>query len=208
MTRDKRPFGTIRKLPSGRHQALFTDTAGKRVSAPHTFDTRIDAERWLHQRRIEVEAAHWYPGVIRPPKLAFGTYAATWLAGRQVGGRPIKPRTRAHYTAILEHHLLPAFGHKPLAVITPKDVRDWYEVTLTDRPTMRSHAYGLLKTVLASAVNDDLIAANPAHIVGAGRAKAVVQIRPASVSELAACTAAMPDRLALMVTLGSWCALR
>jgi integrase len=208
VTRDKRPFGTIRKLPSGRHQALFTTTAGKRVTAPHTFDTRIDAERWLHQRRIEVEAGRWYPDVIRPPKLAFATYAARWLAGRQVGGRPIKPRTRAHYTAILEHHLLPAFGSKPLAVITPNDVRDWYAVTLTDTPTMRSHAYSLLKTILASAVNDDLIAANPAHIVGAGRAKAVVKIRPASLSELAALTAAMPDRLALMVTLGSWCALR
>lgn len=208
MTRDKRPFGTVRKLPSGRYQALFTDTAGKRVSAPHTFDTRIDAERWLHQRRIEVEAGHWYPGVIRPPKLAFGTYAATWLAGRQVGGRPIKPRTRAHYASILEHHLLPAFGSKPIAAIVPADVRDWYAATLADRPTMRSHAYGLLRTILGSAVADELIAANPAHIVGAGRAKRVINIRPASVSELATLTAAMPDRLALMVTLGSWCALR
>lgn len=44
MARDKRLFGTIRKLPSGRYQALFTNAAGKRVSAPHTFDARIDAE--------------------------------------------------------------------------------------------------------------------------------------------------------------------
>ena len=87
-------------------------------------------------------------------------------------------------------------------------MRDWYERTLTDRPTLRSHCYSLLRTIFASAVNDELIDANPARIVGAGRAKRVHQIRPASVSELGELTAAMPERLQLMVTLASWCALR
>jgi len=73
---------------------------------------------------------------------------------------------------------------------------------------MRSHAYSLLRTVLASAVVDELIDANPARIVGAGRAKRVHRIRPASVEELGVLTEAMPDRLQLMVTLASWCALR
>jgi integrase len=79
---------------------------------------------------------------------------------------------------------------------------------LVDRPTLRSHAYSLLRTILASAVNDELIDANPARIVGAGRAKRVHRIRPASVSELGELTEAMPERLRLMVTLASWCALR
>ena len=48
MARDKRLFGTIRRLPSGRYQALNTNTAGKRVTAPHTFAARIDADGWLH----------------------------------------------------------------------------------------------------------------------------------------------------------------
>jgi integrase len=61
---------------------------------------------------------------------------------------------------------------------------------------------------LGSAVNDELIDANPARIVGAGRANRVHKIRPASVEELAVLTAAMPERLQLMVMLASWCALR
>ena len=61
---------------------------------------------------------------------------------------------------------------------------------------------------MASAVNDELIDGNPARIVGAGRSKRVHKIRPASVEELAVLTEAMPDRLRLMVTLASWCALR
>jgi integrase len=87
-------------------------------------------------------------------------------------------------------------------------VRAWHEATLVDRPTLRSHAYSLLRTILASAVNDELLDANPARIVGAGRTKRVHRIRPASVAELGELTAAMPERLALMVTLASWCALR
>ena len=125
------------------------------------------------------------------------------------GGRPaIKTRTREHYQAILDDHLLETFGNRQLAAIKPKDVREWYSETLTDRPTMRSHAYSLLRTIMGSAVNDELIDANPCRIVGAGRARRVHRIRPASVDELATLTEAMPERLRLMVALASWCALR
>ena len=144
----------------------------------------------------------------RRETITVGAYAARWLANRQVAGRPIKARTREHYDAILDAHLLPAFGARQLAAIRPKDVREWYERTLTDRPTMRSHAYSLLRTILASAINDELIDANPARIVGAGRARRVHRIQPASIEELGVLTAAMPEQLRLMVTLASWCALR
>jgi integrase len=209
MPRDKRGFGTIRKMPSGRYQACYSNTAGRRVFAPHTFTARIDAEGWLHERRREVEMGRYNPGaVVRRHKVTFGDYATTWLAGRHVAGRPIKARTRAHYAAILEDHLLPTFGDKAVAAITPQDVRDWHGATLVDKPTMRAHAYSLLRTIMASALNDELIDANPCRIVGAGRTNRVHKPKPASVEELAVLTAAMPERLQLMVTLASWCALR
>ena len=209
MTRDKRPFGTIRKLPSGRYQAMYTTPARRRVPAPHTFRARIDAEGWLHQRRVEVDAGRWNPtATAKPAKITFGDYAATWLAGRHVAGRPIKARTREHYRAILDTHLLPAFGSKPLASITPVDVREWHAGALVDRPTLRSHAYSLLRTIFASAVNDELIGANPARIVGAGRTKRVTRSGPRASTSWRVLTAAMPERLGLMVTLASWCALR
>jgi integrase len=207
--RDKRPFGNIRKLPSGRYQVRFTDPDGRYVTAPATFAARIDAETWLGDRRREINNQLYNPNAVtKPARVTFGDYAATWLANRHVAGRPIKARTRAHYTDILEAHLLPVFGSKPLAAITPKDVRDWHATTLTDRPTMRSHAYSLLRTIFMSAVNDELVDANPCRIVGAGRTNRVVKIKPASVEDLAVLTAAMPDRLQLMVLLASWCALR
>jgi integrase len=80
--------------------------------------------------------------------------------------------------------------------------------TLVDRPTLRSHAYSLIRSIMASAVNDELIDANPCRITGASRANRRVKIRPATVEELGVLTAEMPERLRAMVALASWCALR
>ena len=205
----KRSFATIEQLPSKRWRVKYTGPDGVRRSAPHTFDTRLSAEAWVVATRRKIDKDQWDATDDDPREaITFGVYAARWLENRQGAGRPIKPRTREHYSAILDDHLLDAFGHRQLAAIKPKDVREWYAETLVDHPTMRSHAYSLLRTILASAVADEMIDANPARIVGAGRAKRVHKIRPASVAELATLTAAMPERLRLMVTLASWCALR
>lgn len=93
MARDKRPFGTIRKLPSGRYQAMYTNPAQRRVTAPHTFATRIDAEGWLHQRRVEIEAGRWNPAAnVKKPKTTFGAYATSCSIDSTA-----RPRTdRAH----------------------------------------------------------------------------------------------------------------
>lgn len=205
----RRSFGRLRTFRSGRWKASYTGPDGALYEAPHTFADKVDAEAWLTDRRREIDAELWNAdAAAKPERLTFGAYAAGWLAGRQVAGRPIKDRTREHYQQILDDHLLDTFGSRQLAAIKPKDVRDWYATTLVDKPTMRSHAYSLLRTIMASAVNDEIIDANPCRIVGAGRAKRVHKIRPASVEELATLTEAMPERLRLMVTLASWCALR
>jgi integrase len=78
----------------------------------------------------------------------------------------------------------------------------------TKTPTLRAHAYGLLRTVMASALSDGKITANPCVIRGAGSSRRVHKIRPASLDEIAAITAAMPEQYQAMVLLASWCALR
>ena len=174
--RDKRAFGNIRELPSGRYQVRFTAPDGSYIKAPKTFAARIDAEAWLTDQRRAIDNDLWNTAAVaKPERITFGAYASGWLAGRQVAGRPIKARTREHYGAILDDHLLPTFGARQLATIKPKDVRDWYAKTLVDKPTMRSHAYSLLRTIMASAVNDEVIDANPCRIVGAGRVQACPQ---------------------------------
>jgi integrase len=66
----------------------------------------------------------------------------------------------------------------------------------------------LLRTILGSAVTEDLIPSNPCHLRGAGNSRRVHQIKPASLAELERIIAELPDRYGLMVLLASWCALR
>lgn len=205
----KRSFASIEQLPSKRWRVRYTGPDGVFHKAPHTFAAKIDAEAYAISVRRKIDKDQWdATDDDRREPLTFGAYAATWLANRHVAGRPIKARTREHYQAILDDHLLPTFGARQVSAIKPKDVRAWYEKALVDRPTMRSHAYSLLRTIMASAVNEEIIDNNPCRIVGAGRAKRVHKIQPASVEELAVLTAEMPAKLQLMVTLASWCALR
>ena len=207
--RVKREFATIRQLPSKRWQVRYTGPDGIRHTAPNTFAYKAEADAYVEKKRKAIAQETWdSDDDARPERTTFAAYSAGWLAGRQVAGRPIKQRTREHYQAILDDHLLDTFGSRQLAAIKPKDVREWYAQTLTDRPTMRSHAYSLLRTIMGSAVTDELIDANPCRITGAGRARRVHKIRPASINELAAVTEAMPERFRLMVLLASWCAMR
>jgi integrase len=204
MARAKRGFAQITQQKSGRYTVRYCTPTGARVSAGKTFTARADAEAWAADMRRAIAR-----GKTRAPeKPTFGAYAETWLAGRHVAGRPIKARTRAHYQALLDDHILPTFGNRALHKITPADVRAWHAATLVDRPTLRAHSYSLLRTVMASAVNDELVDANPCRIVGAGRTNRVHEVKPASVSEIATLANAMPERLQLMVLLASWCALR
>ena len=57
-------------------------------------------------------------------------------------------------------------------------VRAWYATLSPDTPTLRAHAYGLLRAILHTAVYDGEISANPAHIRGAGTTTRAVTITP------------------------------
>ncbi|HET7760764.1 MAG TPA: site-specific integrase [Phycicoccus sp.] len=207
--RGRRGFGQIRKLPSGRWQASYMAPDLRRLNAPVTFFTKTDAEGWLGLEHRKIADGAWErpkpPEPPAPPPVleTFGDYATTWVATRD-----IKPKTREGYEHILSKYLLPAFGARPLAEITPPAVRAWWSSMDPRTPTVRSRAYGVLKAVMNTAVADDLVDANPCRIRGASNAPRARDVRPATVEELAVIVEAMPDRYRALVLLGAWCALR
>jgi hypothetical protein len=87
----------------------------------------------------------WQPTDSAKP-MTFEDYASAWLADRT-----LKPRTRAHYASLLDKLILPTFGPFALKAITPDVVRRWHAELGTRTPTLRAHAYGLLRSILASA---------------------------------------------------------
>ena len=186
----------------------YTGPDGVRRYAPHTFARREDAETWVGQTRREIERGQ-VVGRTRPEQVTFGAYAVRWLANRHVSGRPIKDRTREHYSASSPRTWCPSSGTADCPRSSPRTCATGTSATLVERPTMRSHCLlAAADDLRVSAITEELIDANPCRIVGAGRSKRVHKIRPASVAELGELTAAMPERLRLMVTLASWCALR
>jgi integrase len=135
--------------------------------------------------------------------VTLAAYTKPWLADRT-----LKPRTRDHYQHLLDRLILPILGDRPLKAITPVVVRTWHADLGSKTPTLRAHAYALLRTILGSAVHDGLIAANPCHIRGGGNSKRVHKIKPLTLPELERLVSHMPDHLKLLVLLAAWCGLR
>jgi integrase len=199
-------FGTAHKLPSGRYRAMYRGPDGRRYSAPKTFLAEKDARGWLSLRQAEIIRKAWTPpeaDEVPQPRLTFKAYADKWIKQRD-----LKDRTREHYEKLLEDHIMPKFGPLPIASITADDVRAWHAKMGNKTPTLRAHAYGLLRTIMGTAASDGKITTNPCVIRGAGSARRVHKIRPASLDEIAVIAQEMPEQYRAMVLLAAWCALR
>jgi integrase len=201
MSKARAGFGNVRRLPSGRFQARYNQPGTtKSISAPFTFDTKGDALAWLSTVRTDLVRGQWLPP---DADTTLRQYAAVWLSHRA-----LKDRTREHYQQLLDRLILPALGQYPLRKITPAVVREWHARTAVRTPTLRAHAYRLLRTVCAGAVSDDLIVANPCRIRGAGEAERASKTEPATLAEMDTIVNALPDRLRLMALLACWCSMR
>lgn len=194
-------FGQVRKLPSGRWQARYRlPGTDKWANGPGTFDTKQDARGWLTGVRADMLRGQWQPADRRT---TLATYAGQWLEHRQ-----LRPRTEALYSSQLDRLILPALGALPLVDLTPARVRAWFASLDRDKPTQRAHCYSLLKAICATAVADELLAANPCRVRGGGQVKRASKTEPATVDELTKIADSMPERYRLMVLLAAWCALR
>lgn len=205
-----RGFGYIRKLPSGRFQASYVGPDLARHTGATTFDAKQDAEAWLAGEHKLIATDTWTSPAMRRNAalhpviaLTFGLFAEEWLAHRT-----LKPRTRSHYSAILERHILPVLGPIELEALTPAIVRAWYAATAAGSPTLRAHTYALVRTILNGAVAERLIPVNPCTTRGAGNAKRASKTEPATLEELATIVQSIPQRYKPMVLLAAWCALR
>lgn len=211
-----RAFGYVRKLPSGKYQASYIGPDSGRHTAPTTYTTKARAEGWLAKELAKIERREWIsPKAVAEAEeaqalvdeadaLPLGEYATDWLSRR----RELKPRTRSDYERLLARHIMPTIGQKPIKALTPADVNSWYLALNSQTPTERAHAFQLLRTILNSAVREDLIDKSPCRIQGAGTVKRAKVIEPATLEQLSTIVAAMPERLRAAVLLASWCALR
>ena len=218
-TQKRRTWGTIKRLPSGYH-ASYIGPDSQRHNAMTTFIARSDAEAWLAREkrfldldewtspRAREDAARQAELRARAAAVLFGDYADNWVETRHSRrGQPLKARSKADYRRLLKSKIKPSFGCTELNAITRDAVAAWY-AKLSKTPTEQASAYALLRTILTTAVEDEIITANPCRIRGAGKAPVKLRVEMVTLEELALIHARMPERYRLTVSLGIWCTLR
>lgn len=197
----KRRFGRVRKLPSGRFQARYPGPDGLDRPAPHTFATKRDAEQWLVLKEAEIARGEWIDP--NAGKVPFDVYAKQWI-----DDRVLKPRSEGLYRSLLRNHLSPTFGNYDLADIREADVRRWRKERLgvVGQSTV-AKAYQLLKSILNTAVDDELIRRNPCRIKGAGTPD-TPEREMIPLTKVVEILTVIPERYRALVLLGTFASLR
>ncbi|MEU5595686.1 tyrosine-type recombinase/integrase [Streptomyces sp. NPDC020298] len=198
----RRRFGAMRQYRSGRWTASYLGPDGERIRAEETFETKKDAEIWLSQVEADLSRGDW-----RAPDAGavnFRVYAEKWVEERELA-----VRTEDLYKHLLRLYILPAFGALDLDEITAPRVREWRaeRLRVTEAKTTVAKAYRLLKGILETVVDDDLINRNPCRIKGAGKESAAER-RIATVAQVDALADAIGIRWRLMVYLGAYGPMR
>jgi integrase len=198
----RRYSGSIRKLTSGRHQARVRDRATGSMISLGTFATKADADLAVQRAETGIASGRW----VNPSggKALLADYAGAWL-NQQAG---LAPRTREIYASLLRVHILPTLGKVPLNRLDPATIRIWHRNRLeSTSPSMAPKAYRLLRTILSTAVDDELIARNPCRIKAAGIDRPDER-RVISIPELYAIADAAPDRYRVLILLAGIAGLR
>ncbi|MFJ6696479.1 tyrosine-type recombinase/integrase [Streptomyces sp. NPDC091272] len=196
-----RRFGAVRQYRSGRWAASYLDPTGERRFAPKTFDTKTDAEVWLSQIEADLTRGDW-----RDPDAGavnFDEYARQWVEDREIGAT-----TEELYLRLLRLHILPGLGSYDLDQLTPPRIREWRtERRKATGATTVAKSYRLIKAILETAADDELIRRNPCRIKGAGKETAEER-EIATVEQVDALAEAVGIRWRLMVYLGAYGPMR
>jgi integrase len=197
----KRRFGRVRQLPSGRWQARYPGPDGVDRPAPYTFATKKEADRWLVLQEAEIRRGDWMDP--DAGKVPFEVYAKSWI-----DDRVLKPRTEGLYRSLLKNHLAPMFGNLNVCDIKEADVRRWRKERLgvVGQSTV-AKAYQLLKSIMNTAVEDELIRKNPCRIKGAGTPE-TPERKMIPVSKVIEIMDVVPARYRALVLLGTFASLR
>src|SRR5688572_21228318 len=157
----RRQLGGVDRLPSGRWRIRLVDpTTGRRTSIG-TYRTKAEAELGFARALSDQSRGAW----IAPEngRVTLADYASNWLETRLTSkGEPLRPKTQEVYESCLRLHILPTLGPIPLARLATAGIRSWHSALLASGrgAPVAAKCYRLLRTILNTAVEDGLLAAN------------------------------------------------
>jgi integrase len=185
-------MGYVEDLKNSKHgqgrnrwRARWRDPAGRQRT--RSFARKVDAERFL----LGVEDAKLRGAYVDPAagKVNFGEWAERWY--KTTAG--LKPSTRHTYRQLLDYQILPTFEKATLAGVDMLLVREWLAALVEAdlSPSRIRNAHQVLSQVLATAVEANRLARNPAKGV---RLPRIVR------REMHFLTAAQVEQLAAVIT--------
>jgi integrase len=201
--RERRAFGSVRRLSSGRWQVRYRDLSGVLHTGPHTFTSKADAARYLAMVEADLHRGAW-----ADPKLGRITLTE-WAERWQATTTNLRPTTRDLYAYLLSRFLLPTFGKAALSSIDVLAVRAWLADLQAEQlsPTTVAKAYRLLSRILGAAVEAGYLPRNPCMVKGAGQERAP-EMRFATVAQVAALADAIDPRYRALVLVAAYGGLR
>jgi len=199
---ERRDFGSLRKLPSGRWQASYWQNGVRHVGRV-TFTTKGEARGWLTGVETDLARGDW----IDPSraKVSFADWAQTWRAGIV----DLRPSTFARDMGYLDRYLIPAFADKRLGDIDLAAVRRWVADMSASglAPATVVKGAQILSKIMRSAVEEGILRANPCVNVKLPRIERT-EMRFLSPSEVDRLAEAIDARYRAAVILGAYGGLR
>jgi integrase len=137
---------------------LGRDESGKRIYLNKTIHgPRKAAQAWLNQRLTERDA-----GVaVKPAQQTLNEYLDRWL---ETAAKPkVRPKTLLGYRNLLDCHIRPALGARPLGKISPLEVQQAFQTMQEKGLSARTIEYArmILKQAFRQAIQWRLLTFNP-----------------------------------------------
>ncbi|ROZ63827.1 site-specific integrase [Kocuria soli] len=180
---------------TGRRYRVRYRTPDRRQTDKRGFTTKRDAERFARTIEVSKDRGEWIDPA--DTRVTVGELGEWWIASRS----SLKPSTLRTVESAWRVHVEPRWGPVPVSDVRFSAVEAWVaELAREKSPTTVKRAHGVLSSILASAVRDRRILANPAEGVSLPRkvAKAHVYLSHVQLHALAAAS----DRPALVLVLG------
>lgn len=188
-----------------RYDVRYRDPSGKVHTK--TFKRRKDAD--LHAASVETDMSRGAWVDPNAGRVKLKDYAATWVTQRTTRrGRKLAPRTIELYRYLLNTHINPTLGSTELRDLTVRQIRAWHSERIgTGHAIATAKAYRLLRTILTTAVEDELILKNPCAIKGAAQENSPERT-VATAEQVWDLADAIEERLRAFVLLGAFVGLR
>ncbi|UQX00915.1 site-specific integrase [Streptomyces sp. RerS4] len=207
---EKGPDGKPRRIKTdryglgSRYRARFIGPDGTEKSKSFPDKQKRIAEQWLVHVEADMSRRQYVDPVAS--RITFREYGEKWIASQTTD-----PTTRTAVEVQLRKHAFPYLGSRPLDSFRPEHIRDWLSKLEPVLPvsSYRRVIFASVSSVLAAAVDDELLTRNPCRARSVRPPASVPpRVVPWTPDRLFAVRTALPKRYRAMADAGGGCGLR